>query len=156
MDVKRFFQTIRYYTFFSSNSRGDYVRKKHIFGAVGKDVRLPQMVIPFRAENIILHNNIEIASGAKMIPHDAIHSVFNRMDGNQNNFKEHEGKIEIFDNVFIGANSLILGPVAIGPNAIVAAGAVVNKDVPPNSIVGGVPAKVIGSFDELRKKRWGK
>lgn len=155
MDVKRFFQTIKYFTFFNSNSRAEYVRKKHIFGAVGNDVRLPLMVIPFRAENIILHNNIEIASGVKMIPHDAIHSVFNKMNGGINNFKEHKGKIEIFDNVFIGANSILLGPVAIGPNAIVAAGAVVNKDVPPNSVVGGVPAKVIGSFDELKKKRGG-
>lgn len=43
--------------------------------------------------------------------------------------------------------------VRIGPNAIVAAGAVVSKDVPPNSVVGGVPAKVICSFDEYVAKR---
>lgn len=153
MEFKRFFQTIRYCTFFSSRARADYVRKKHIFGAVGNDVRLPQMVLPFRAANIILHNNIEIASGAKLIPHDAIHSVFNNMVRDGKTFKEHQGKIEILDNVFVGANSVILGPVKIGPNAIIAAGAVVSKDVPPGSIVGGVPAKVIGSFDELMKKR---
>ena len=48
--------------------------------------------------------------------------------------------------------SLILNGVKIGPNAVVAGGAVVNKDVPEGAIVGGNPAKVIGSFEELRKK----
>lgn len=57
------------------------------------------------------------------------------------------------DNVFIGSNTTILGGVRIGPNAIVAAGSVVTKDVPENSIVGGVPAKVIGSFEDFRRKR---
>ena len=46
-------------------------------------------------------------------------------------------------NVWIGSNSTILSGVKIGDNAVVAAGAVVHKDVPANSIVGGVPAKFI-------------
>lgn len=43
--------------------------------------------------------------------------------------------------------------MTIGPNAIVAAGAVVCSDVPEGKVVGGVPAKVIGEFDGIRKKR---
>lgn len=46
-------------------------------------------------------------------------------------------------NVWIGAGATILPGVTIGENSVVAAGAVVNKDVPPNVIVGGVPAKVL-------------
>ena len=46
--------------------------------------------------------------------------------------------------MWIGANATILPGVTIGDHAIVAAGAVVTKDVPANVIVGGVPAKVIG------------
>jgi len=46
-------------------------------------------------------------------------------------------------NAWIGANATILGGVTIGENSIVAAGAVVSKDVPDNTIVGGVPAKFI-------------
>ena len=51
--------------------------------------------------------------------------------------------IHIGKNVWIGANATVLAGVTIGDGAVVAAGAVVTKDVEPNTIVGGVPAKVI-------------
>ena len=51
--------------------------------------------------------------------------------------------IHIGKNVWIGANATVLPGVNIGDGAVVAAGAVVTKDVEPNTIVGGVPAKVI-------------
>jgi len=54
--------------------------------------------------------------------------------------------IVIKRNAWIGANATILPGVTIGENAIVAAGAVVSKDVPANAIVGGVPAKFIKSI----------
>ncbi|HEY0655457.1 MAG TPA: sugar O-acetyltransferase [Chryseosolibacter sp.] len=50
-------------------------------------------------------------------------------------------------NAWIGAGATILPGVTIGENSIVAAGAVVNKDVPDNTIVGGVPAKIIRSIN---------
>lgn len=53
------------------------------------------------------------------------------------------GPIHIKKNAWIGANATILQGVTIGENAIVAAGAVVSKDVPDNTIVGGIPAKII-------------
>ncbi|WP_347218148.1 sugar O-acetyltransferase [Chryseobacterium sp.] len=53
------------------------------------------------------------------------------------------GSIHIKKNAWIGANATILPGVTIGKNSIVAAGAVVSKDVPDNTIVGGVPAKII-------------
>ena len=51
--------------------------------------------------------------------------------------------IHIGKQVWIGSNATILPGVTIGDGAIVAAGAVVAKDVPPNTVVGGVPAKII-------------
>jgi acetyltransferase-like isoleucine patch superfamily enzyme len=57
------------------------------------------------------------------------------------------GHIHIKKNAWIGAGATILPGVTIGENAVVAAGAVVSKDVPANNIVGGVPAKIIKSID---------
>jgi len=52
-------------------------------------------------------------------------------------------RINIKNNVWIGSNAIILMGVTIGNNSIVAAGSVVTKDVPSNTIVGGIPAKII-------------
>jgi acetyltransferase-like isoleucine patch superfamily enzyme len=56
------------------------------------------------------------------------------------------GRIHIQKNAWIGANATILQGVTIGENAVVAAGAVVSKDVPANTVVGGIPAKIIKSI----------
>lgn len=59
-------------------------------------------------------------------------------------FKATYGKVSIADYVFVGPRAIILPGVNIAKGAVVAAGAVVTKDVPEFAIVGGVPAKVIG------------
>jgi len=53
------------------------------------------------------------------------------------------GKVTIRKNAWIGANAMILPGVTVGENAVVAGGAVVTKDVEPNTVVGGNPARVL-------------
>ena len=60
----------------------------------------------------------------------------------------HPAPIHIGKRVWIGSNAVVTKGVTIGDNSVVAAGAVVNKDVPPDTIVGGVPAKIIGKIDK--------
>ncbi len=63
-----------------------------------------------------------------------------------------KGKIIIGDDVWIGDKVTILSGVTIGKGAIIAANAVVTKDVPPFSVVGGIPAKIIKTFNtDLQK-----
>ena len=57
------------------------------------------------------------------------------------------GHIHINRNAWIGAGATILPGVTVGENAVVAAGAVVSKDVPANTVVGGIPAKIIKSIN---------
>ena len=63
------------------------------------------------------------------------------------------GPVEIGSEVMIGANSTILPGITIGDGAIVSAGTLVHKDVPPGCFVGGNPMRVIYTKDEL-KQRW--
>lgn len=67
-------------------------------------------------------------------------------DGNHD--LEYASPITINEGCWICSGATICGGVTIGKNSIVAAGAVVNRDVPPNSIVAGIPAKVIRQIDE--------
>lgn len=60
--------------------------------------------------------------------------------------------IVIEDNVWIGANATIMGPITIGKNSIIGAGSVVIRDVPPNTVVAGNPARVIETTDEYIAK----
>ncbi len=58
--------------------------------------------------------------------------------------------VVVGDRVWIGTGAIVLKGVTIGDGAVVAAGAVVTRDVPPNAVVAGVPAKVVGRADSWR------
>lgn len=90
---------------------------------------------------IRIGNNCAIAEQVRIWAHDA--ATFKFTGGHT-----RLGKVEIKDNCFIGDRATILPGVTIGPNVLVVAGSVVNKDIPPNSCVAGVPARVYARFDE--------
>ena len=66
----------------------------------------------------------------------------------ENRADMHPKPIHIEDKTWLGSNVTVLPGVRIGEGAIVAAGAVVTKDVPENTVVGGVPAKVIKKIEK--------
>lgn len=91
---------------------------------------------------IRIGDNCSIASDVRLLAHDA--TTFKFTDGHA-----RLGKIEIKDNCFISERTIILPGVTIGPNVLVAAGSVVNRDIPPNSCVAGVPARFYAKFDNF-------
>lgn len=62
------------------------------------------------------------------------------------------GRVEIGDNVFVGADAIILPNVKIGSDVIIGAGCVVTKDIPDNSVVVGNPCRVISSYEAFIEK----
>jgi acetyltransferase-like isoleucine patch superfamily enzyme len=97
---------------------------------------------------IKIGNHCTIAPNVIFLCHDGATWLFTEEFPSLQKF----GAIEIQDNCFIGLGAIILGNVRIGPNAIVAAGAVVTKDVPEGSIVGGNPARVISTVERFKEK----
>lgn len=129
--------------------RAEFLRKNKVFYEMGEHCYWHPRTIPSEPYLLKIHNNVVVAAGASFHTHDVLEFMFGHIGGRQ----QYIGSIEICDNVFIGANSNIMYNVKIGPNAVVAAGSVVVKDVAPGTVVGGNPAKVIGNFDDLMKRR---
>ena len=85
---------------------------------------------------------ITIGDGTQ-IGHNVVLATLNHDENPARRSSTHPAPIVIGKNVWIGSNATVVPGVTVGDGAIIAAGAVVTKDVPPNMVVGGVPAKVI-------------
>lgn len=88
-----------------------------------------------------------IIGDGSLIGHNVVLATINHDLLPSQKRKNHYAPITIGSNVWIGSNAVILPGVTIGEWAVVAAGAVVTHDVPPLTIVGGVPARVIKVID---------
>ena len=87
-----------------------------------------------------------ISFGVTFITHD------NSVEKLKVGFSDLFGRIEIGNNCFIGAGSIIMPGVTIGDNCIVGAGSIVTKSVAPNTIVAGNPARPITDINTFRNK----
>lgn len=136
----------------SSNKRMAYLKKHHVFASVGERSTYQGRIVPLYPELIKIGSNVRISSQVAFITHDTIHHMLNRKL-REKRFRENLGCIEIGDNVFIGTGSRILYNVRIGSDVVIGAGTLVNRDIPDNSVVAGVPARVICSLDDLIRRR---
>ena len=113
---------------------------------LGKNVTImPEVIIDTRYPYLIsIGNNCSLSNGVVILAHDATTFKFT-------NGYTRIGKVDIKDNCSIGTNVIILPGVTIGPDVLIAAGSVVNKNIPPNSCVAGVPARFYYKFDDFIK-----
>ena|SRR5688572_6433171 len=109
---------------------------------IGKDVRisLKANLDKRHPRGVHLAEGAYVAFGATILCHDMSRNI----------------KRDVFvgKNCFIGAHSILMPGVRVGDESVVAAGAVVTKDVPPNSIVAGNPAKIIRTG--IKTIKWGR
>ena len=93
---------------------------------------------------ISVGDNVTLASGVRLLAHDAstvkagAHTKI--------------GIVQIGNNVFIGADSIVLCDTRIGDNVVIGAGSVVTHDIPSNCVYAGNPAKYVCSFDDYQNK----
>lgn len=115
---------------------------------IGENTHINRGVLLDARGGLTIGSNVSISYGVTILT--------GSHDPNSKGFMGKYLPIDIDDYVWIGANATILNNVRIGRGAVVAAGAVVHKDVPPFAIVGGVPARVIGKRQETLdyKCRW--
>ena len=90
------------------------------------------VAFPHRGLGVVIHPDSEIGDGSSIYQN----VTFGGKTG-------QEGAPKVGKRCIIGAGAVLLGDITIGDNSIVASNAVVLQDVPPNCVVGGVPAKIL-------------
>ena len=123
----------------------------------GEGSRIAQPVNVVRAKNVTIGNNVVImfnvlmmAAGGITIDDDVLVAANAQLISNNHDYANHHvltcKPVHLKRNCWIGAGATILPGVTVGENAVVAAGAIVTHDVPDNTMVAGVPARVIKSL----------
>jgi acetyltransferase-like isoleucine patch superfamily enzyme len=98
-------------------------------------------------ECITIHDNVDLGPCVIIVAHD---SSYKCVSSNNNLVTK---KVIIEQNVYIGAGSVILPGVRIGHHSLIGAGSVVSRDIPPNSVAFGNPARVQCTTDEWLSKK---
>jgi acetyltransferase-like isoleucine patch superfamily enzyme len=144
-------QFLKYYVVFKGN-RTKYLRSLGV--KIGNDCQILNRPINYGSEPWLIEigNKVTVTNGVFLLTHDASSRLFRESLTGSSKFGNRFGTVRVLDNCFIGINSIILPGVTIGPNSIVGAGSVVVKDVPPNTVVAGVPAREISDLEDYIKK----
>lgn len=129
--------------------RNGAVAARSLGATVGDGCRILSFTVRSDYHLVSIGDRVTVSSDVVFITHDGAGWL---VRDNRGRRYYRLGRIEIGNDVFIGANVIIMPQVRIGDRCIVAAGSVVTKSVPAGTIVGGNPAKVIGEFDGFSEK----
>ncbi|MGI6219004.1 MAG: sugar O-acetyltransferase [Bacteroidaceae bacterium] len=108
----------------------------------GKNITIGEQVFINACCHFQDHGGVTLGDGCQ-IGHNVVFATLNHGMKPEDRKTTYPAPIVLGKNVWVGSNSTILSGVTIGDNSVVAAGAVVTKDVPENTVVGGVPARFI-------------
>lgn len=125
-------------------TRGGVAYARHRGVQVGERCRILTTKLGSEPFLIRIGDDVTVASGVRLINHDGATSLVK----DQNERRCYYARIEIGSQVFIGVGSTIMPGVRIADRVIVAAGSVVTKSIPRDTVVGGVPARYICSFQD--------
>ena len=105
--------------------------------SVGRNVKINAQCIFNARDKIVIADYVQISTGV------TINTGGLRIEQKASERDHFKAEVRIGNGVWIASGALINAGVTIGENSVVAAGAVVTKDVPPNVVVAGIPAKII-------------
>lgn len=142
----------RYYYTSSSDRLLDYYKSGGVKIGEGTYVLDPKhiQIDTSRPELLEIGKNVFLHRGTIILTHDWASWCF--VNSHQEFIPSH-GKVKIGNNVWLGENVTILKGVTIGDNVIIGIGSIVTKDIPSNSVAVGVPAKVVGTYEDYYRKR---
>jgi len=135
--------------------RGDKVRYLRMAGVrIGEGCDLLNAVECYEAEPWLIEigNRVTVTSGVGFVTHDGSSRLFRGQLPGSSPWGNRFAPIIIRDNCFIGVDSTLMPGVTIGPNSIVGVRSLVTKDVPPGTVVAGIPARVVCTLEEYIEK----
>jgi acetyltransferase-like isoleucine patch superfamily enzyme len=127
--------------------RGNSFALRTLGVKVGKGSRIYTRSFSGEPWLVSIGDRVTVAPGVDFITHDASSCLL--QDGKGRRYRY--ARITVGNDVFIGAKAIVLPGVRIGNRVIVAAGSVINRSIPDNCVVAGVPARFLRSFDEFER-----
>lgn len=118
-----------------------------LYADFGKNIMVGEHVFINACCHFQDHGGVTIGDGCQ-IGHNVVFATLNHGLDPEKRASTYPAPIVLGKNVWVGSNATILQGVTIGDNSVVAAGAVVTKDVEPNTVVGGVPARFIKHIEK--------
>jgi acetyltransferase-like isoleucine patch superfamily enzyme len=133
-------------------ARGASAASRFFGVTVGKDCRILSKVVTTEPWLVEIGDRVTISTGVQFVTHDGTGWLYRDAQGRRYRF----ARICIGSEVFIGSRAVIMPGVSIGDRCVVAAGSVVTRSVPSGSVVAGVPARAVSTWDDLmdRVSHW--